>query len=43
LVYSGCLHLEHRVSAKRFVFLQFLNLKYSVGLLGRVISPSQGR
>jgi hypothetical protein len=28
---------------KRFVSLQFLNLRYSVGLLGRVISQSQGR
>jgi hypothetical protein len=28
---------------KRFVSLQFLNLIHSVGLLGRVISPSQGR
>jgi hypothetical protein len=28
---------------KRFVSLQFLNLRHSVGLLGRVISPSQGR
>jgi hypothetical protein len=27
---------------KRFVSLQFLNLRHSVGLLGRVISPSQG-
>jgi FAD synthase len=28
---------------KRFVSLQFLNLRYSVEFLGRVISPSQGR
>jgi hypothetical protein len=28
---------------KRFVSLQFLNLRYSVGLLGRVIRPSQSR
>jgi hypothetical protein len=28
---------------KRFVSLQFLNLRHSVVLLGRVISPSQGR
>jgi hypothetical protein len=42
LVYSRCSHLEHRASVKRFVSLQFLNLKHSVGLLGRVISPSQG-
>jgi hypothetical protein len=35
--------LEHRASVKRFVSLQFLNLGQSVGLLGRGISPSQGR
>jgi hypothetical protein len=35
--------LEHRASVKRFVSLQFLNLRHLVGLLGRVISPSQGR
>jgi hypothetical protein len=35
--------LEHRSSVKHFVSLQFLNLGHSVGLLGRVISPSQGR
>jgi hypothetical protein len=28
---------------KRFVSLQFLNLRESVGLLGRTITPSQGR
>jgi hypothetical protein len=28
---------------KIFVSLQFLNLRHSVELLGRVISPSQGR
>jgi hypothetical protein len=28
---------------KRFVSLQFLNLRQSVGLLGRGISPWQGR
>jgi hypothetical protein len=43
LVHSCCSHLEHRASVKRFVSLQFLNLRHSVGLLGRVISPSQGR
>jgi hypothetical protein len=43
LVYSCCSHLEHRASVKRFVSLQFLNLGHSVGLLERVISPSQGR
>jgi hypothetical protein len=32
-----------RASVKRFVALQFINLRHSVGLLGRVISPSQGR
>jgi hypothetical protein len=41
--YSCCSHLEHRASGKRFVSLQFLNLRHSVGLLGRGISPSQGR
>jgi hypothetical protein len=34
--------LEHRASVKRFVSLQFLNPRYSVGLLGWRISPSQG-
>jgi hypothetical protein len=43
LVYSCCSHLEHRASVKRFVSIQFLNLRHSVGLFGRVISPSQGR
>jgi hypothetical protein len=43
LVYSCCSHLEHTASVKCFVSLQFLNLRHSVGLLGRVISPSQGR
>jgi hypothetical protein len=43
IIYSCCSHLEHRASVKRFVSLQFLNLRHSVGLLGRVISPSQGR
>jgi hypothetical protein len=40
---SCCSHLEHTASVKRFVSLRFLNLRHSVGLLGRVISPSQGR
>jgi hypothetical protein len=31
------------VVEKRLVSLKFLNLKHSVGLLGRVMSPSQGR
>jgi hypothetical protein len=35
-------HLEHRASVKHFVSLQFLNLRQSVGLLGRGINPSQG-
>jgi hypothetical protein len=43
LVYSCCSHLEHKASVKRFVSLKFLNLRHSVGLLGRVIVPSQGR
>jgi hypothetical protein len=43
LVYSCCSHLEQRATVKRFVSLQFLNLRRSVGFLGRVISPSQGR
>jgi hypothetical protein len=30
-------------SVKRFVSLPFLNLRHSVGVLGRVISPSQSR
>jgi hypothetical protein len=42
-VHPRCSHLEHRASVKRFVSLQFLNLRQSVGLLGRGISPSQGR
>jgi hypothetical protein len=42
-VYSCCSHLEHRASAKRFVSLQFLNLRHSVGLPEGVISTSQGR
>jgi hypothetical protein len=43
MVYSYCSHLEHRASVKRFVSLQFLTLRHSVGLLGGVISPSQSR
>jgi hypothetical protein len=43
LVYSCSSHLERRTSVKRFVSLQFLNLRHSVGLLGRVVSPSEGR
>jgi hypothetical protein len=41
-VYSCCSHLEHRASLKRFVSFQFLNLRQSVGLLGRGIIPTQG-
>jgi hypothetical protein len=41
-LYSCCSNLDHRASMKRFVSLQFLNLRHSVGLLGRGISPSQG-
>jgi hypothetical protein len=33
-------HLEHRASVKLFVSLQFLNLRQSVGPLGRGISPT---
>jgi hypothetical protein len=40
--YSCCSHLEHRASVKR-VWLQFLNLRQSVGLLERGSSSSQGR
>jgi hypothetical protein len=43
LVYSCYSHLEHKAPVKRFVLLQFLNLRHSIGLLGQVISPSQGR
>jgi hypothetical protein len=41
-IYSCFSHLEHRASVKRFVSLQFFNLRYSVGLLGRGISPTLG-
>jgi hypothetical protein len=36
-------HLENMASVKRFVSLQFLNVRQSVRLPGRGISPSQGR
>jgi hypothetical protein len=39
---SCCSHLEHRASVERFVSLQFLNVRQSVGLLARRISPSHG-
>jgi hypothetical protein len=42
-IHPCCSHLEHRASVKRFVSLQFLNLRQSVGLLRRGISPTQGR
>jgi hypothetical protein len=42
-VCSSCSHLKHRACVKRFVSLQFLNLRQSLGFLGRGISPSQGR
>jgi hypothetical protein len=42
-IYSCCSHLEHSPTVKRFVSLQFLNLRHSIGLLGRGISPSQCR
>jgi hypothetical protein len=42
-IYHCCSHLEHWASVKRFVSLQFLNLRQSVGPLGRRISPSKGR
>jgi hypothetical protein len=35
--------LESRASVKRFISLLFLNLRQSVGPLGRGISLSQGR
>jgi hypothetical protein len=41
--FSCSSNLEHRASVKRFVSLQFLNLRQSTGLLGRVINPLQGR
>jgi hypothetical protein len=37
-----CSHLEHRASVKPFVSLQFLNVRQTVELFGRGISPSQG-
>jgi hypothetical protein len=36
--YSCCFHLEHRTSVKRFVSLQFLNLRQWVGLLDQPIT-----
>jgi hypothetical protein len=43
LVSSCCSNLKDRAFVKRFISLQFLNLRHPVGLLGRAISPSQGR
>jgi hypothetical protein len=40
---SYCSHLEHRTLVKRFVSIQFLNIRQSVGLPGRRLSQSQGR
>jgi hypothetical protein len=40
---SFCSHFEHRASVKSFISLQFLNLRHSVGFLGRGIRPSKGR
>jgi hypothetical protein len=41
--YYCCSLFENSAFVKRFVSLQFLNLRQSVGLLGREISPSRGR
>jgi hypothetical protein len=41
--HSCCSLLKHRASVKRFISLQFLNLRQSVALLGRGITPPQGR
>jgi hypothetical protein len=42
-VYVCCSLVEHRACVKCFVSLQFLNLLHSVGLLRRVVRPSQSR
>jgi hypothetical protein len=42
-LFGCCCHLEHKTFVKRFVSLQFLNLRQSVGLLGRRISSLQVR
>jgi hypothetical protein len=39
--YPCCSHLEHRVSVKRFVSLQCLNVRLSVGIFGQGIGPSK--
>jgi hypothetical protein len=40
-MYPCCSNLELTTSVNRFFSLQFLNLRYSVGLLGQGISPTQ--
>jgi hypothetical protein len=42
-IYFCFSHLGRRASVKQFVSLQYLNLRQSVGLLGRGISPSESR
>jgi hypothetical protein len=42
-IWTQKLSMEHRPSVKRFVSLQFLNLRQFVGFPEREISPSQGR
>jgi hypothetical protein len=42
-IYSCCPRLEHMASVKRFVSLQFLNLRQYIEHLGRGITPTQGR
>jgi hypothetical protein len=34
---------EHSVCVKSFILLQFINIRLSVGFLGRGVGPSQGR
>jgi hypothetical protein len=41
--YSCCSLLKRKASVKRFVSLQFLNPRQSIGRTGREISRSQGR
>jgi hypothetical protein len=42
-IYSCCSHLGHTASLKRFVSLQFLNLRQSAGIPRQGIRPTQGR
>jgi hypothetical protein len=42
-LYSCCSNLEHRASVKFFISLQFPNLRQSVGLHERRISPPEAR